>query len=213
MLQFSSSSFSLDGERLLCFPALIRWRQALNDNLIFNLRYLLLLWLMAPGEAKDSVSTWNLPHSSTQAEDNLQRWDSGTTHPVFASLGMGKTAQLLWISTWAEPSVIFPKIILSNFLFAIEERNHLHINQLISSGGESSCWWQLQLSVAGCTDLWLMGHINSQMVSAWMAGSGRGGRFRVIAIPILGSSYLLLILHIREYFKKLKMYQSDFNLL
>lgn len=58
-----------------------------------------------------------------------------------------------------------------------------------------------------------MGHINSQIVSVWMAGSGRGGRFRMIAIPILGSSSLLLLLHIREYFKKLKIYQSDFSLL
>lgn len=70
-----------------------------------------------------------------------------------------------------------------------------------------------QLNVVGCTYFWLMDHINSQIVSAWMAGSGRGGRFKMIAIPILWSSYLLLLLHIREYFKKLKIYQSDFNIL
>lgn len=40
-----------------------------------------------------------------------------------------------------------------------------------------------------------------------------GGGFKTIAVPILGSSYLLLLLPVREYFKMLKIYQADFNLL
>lgn len=58
-----------------------------------------------------------------------------------------------------------------------------------------------------------MGHINSQIISARLDGSGAGEGFKTIVISILGSSYLLLLLHIGEYFKMLKIYQPDFNLL
>lgn len=56
-----------------------------------------------------------------------------------------------------------------------------------------------------------MSHITSQIASAWLDGSGGGAGFKTIAVPILGSSYLLLLLPIGDYFKPLKIYQPDFN--
>lgn len=51
--------------------------------------------------------------------------------------------------------------------------------------------------------------MNSQIVSARLDGSGGG--FKTTGAPFSEGSYVLLLLHIREYIKMLKIYQPDFK--